>query len=228
MFDIRKMNDTASRVCKPRAAGAIDGVRIEPLQLLAARTVVGAKAKEAVVADQVDRNILAREQPLAAGEDRFEHGRRVGDRIADRGQDLTRRPLLIECFLRLVEQAHVLERDRRLVAESAQECDLPLGERPHFLPAQQDHAERMPLAIERSRDHRAMTEALCDFVAGRELAAVREHVAHLDCLSVEERAAGNRITPDRKTFDVRHRVRIRSPRGQVAKHIALGQVHRSG
>ena len=94
---------------------------------------------------------LAGEQPLAAREDRVEHRRRVRDRAADRRQHLAGRALLVERLLGLLEQPHVLERDRRLVAEGLQQRDLPLGERPHFLPAQQDRAERLPFAEQRPR-----------------------------------------------------------------------------
>ena len=63
-------------------------------------------------------------QALAALRDRVEHGLRIGDRVADRGEDFARGPLLVERFLGLVEQADVLERDRRLIAEGLQQVQL--------------------------------------------------------------------------------------------------------
>ncbi len=60
---------------------------------------------------------LAAEQLLAALHDGVEYRLRVGDRSADHAQHLRRRRLLLERFLRLVEEAHVLERDHRLFGE---------------------------------------------------------------------------------------------------------------
>ena len=56
--------------------------------------------------------------------DRVEHRLHVGRRAADDAQDLGRRGLLLERLLGLVEQAHVLDRDHRLVGEGLQQRDL--------------------------------------------------------------------------------------------------------
>ena len=73
--------------------------------------------------------------------------------------------LLLERFLRLVEQAHVLDRDHRLIGKGPQEADFLIAEWAHFLAAQQDRPERLALAKERRDDHGAMAEALGDIVA---------------------------------------------------------------
>ena len=54
-------------------------------------------------------------------QDYVEHRFGIGDRAADRGEDFARGALLIERLLGFVEQADVLERDRRLVAEGPQQ-----------------------------------------------------------------------------------------------------------
>ena len=75
----------------------------------------------------------------------------------------------------------VLERDRGLVAEGLQQRDFLVGERPHFLPAQQDRAERLSLAIERHRRPRVRwPNCACELVAQRVFGALGQHVAHLD------------------------------------------------
>ena len=67
--------------------------------------------------------------------------------------------LLLERFLRLVEEAHVLDRDHRLVAEGLQQCNFPLAERPYLPAPQQDRSECMPLAEERHHGDSTMAEA---------------------------------------------------------------------
>ena len=69
------------------------------------------------------------EQMLAAVEDLLEHRLRVGHRVADDLQHLGRGGLLLQRFLRLVEQPRVLDRDHRLVGEGLRQRDLPVGER---------------------------------------------------------------------------------------------------
>ena len=53
--------------------------------------------------------------------DLLEHRRGVGHRAADHAQHLGRRGLLLERLLGLVEQAHVLDRDHRLVGEGLEQ-----------------------------------------------------------------------------------------------------------
>ena len=66
-------------------------------------------------------------QPQRALGDRVEHRLHVGRRARDHAQDLADRRLLLERFLGLVEQAHVFDRDRRLVGEGLQQRDLLVG-----------------------------------------------------------------------------------------------------
>src|SRR5215471_13438519 len=73
--------------------------------------------------------------------DGIEHGLDVHLRLADGPQDLAGRRLLLQGLgevavaeLQLLEQAHVLEGDDRLVGECLQEGDLLIGEGP-WLPA---------------------------------------------------------------------------------------------
>ena len=74
-----------------------------------------------VVADRVDADFLAAEEPLARVEDGLEHWRRVRDRLADRAQHLRRGLLLLQRLLRLVEEPRVLDRDDRLIGEGAEQ-----------------------------------------------------------------------------------------------------------
>ena len=61
-----------------------------------------------------------------------------------RGLLLQRFGELIGALLQLVEQPRVLDRDHRLVGKGRDQVDLLLGERPHVLPLDDDHADRRP------------------------------------------------------------------------------------
>src|SRR5262245_20473503 len=67
------------------------------------------------------------EETQGAVGDRVEYRLDVGRRLADNAQDLTRRRLLFQRLLRLVEQPNVLNGDNRLVGEGLEERDLVVG-----------------------------------------------------------------------------------------------------
>src|SRR5215469_16691419 len=81
-----------------------------------------------------DSAVAARELDRTA-DDRLEHGLQVEGR-ADRLADLAQRPELADrarelarASLQLLEEAHVLDGDRRLVGERRDKPDLSVGER---------------------------------------------------------------------------------------------------
>ena len=226
-FDIGIDNDPAFEDCYARRSVACERLRKELSELVEAGPAA-ADIEQAIIADERNANRFAREQPLAALQNRIEHRLRIGDRAADRGEHLARRPLLVERLLRFVEQANVFQRDRRLVAERAQERDFALRERPYLLPAEQDYAERMTLPEERRRDDGAMTPAARDLEARRKLALFRQHVSYVDRLAVEQRAARDRIAADRQSVDVRNRIGGRALRCEMSQRSAIGEIHRRG
>ena len=59
--------------------------------------------------------------------------------------------------LHAFKQAHVLDRDRRLVGKSCDQFDLLVGEWPHFRARQDQHADWDALAQHRDAKHRAVT-----------------------------------------------------------------------
>ena len=81
------------------------------------------------VAKQRPRKI-AFEDPHGGQNDPSEHRPRVGRRLADDPQDFGGRCLPLQRLLSLVEEARVLDCDRRLVGEALQERDLFLREGP--------------------------------------------------------------------------------------------------
>ena len=95
------------------------------------------------------------------GDDGVQHGLQVErgvDRLADlaeRAQLLDRLRKFARARLHLVEQPHVLDRDHCLVGEGCDQLDLLVGERPHLVRAQDQHADRAPLAQQRHAEHGA-------------------------------------------------------------------------
>src|SRR5690348_13753609 len=215
MLDIGNVQNAASKNRRSAARLVIDGHRKYLLEFIASRSLIRGEMKAIILADEVDHHGLAREQPLAAFEDLVENRLRVGDRAADCRQHFTRRALLVERFLRLVEEADVLQRDRRLVAERLQQRALALVERTHFAPTEQDRAERLSLAHKRNDEDGAVIELAGQRLTQRILPAFGEHVLDLDRAAIEERSAGDRRAVDRKRIDVVDRVRRRTARGEM-------------
>ena len=125
------------------AAAAVERPRLEEADALRRRRVGGeGDVLDHVAARHRQVHRLAAEQAPAALDDRVEHRLRVGDRAADDAQDLGGRGLPLERLLGLVEQAHVLDRDHRLVGEGLEQLDLVLRERSGLAPGDADHADR--------------------------------------------------------------------------------------
>ena len=95
--------------------------------------------RQVVVGDQM--NELAIETEDGAEERTAEHNRVAGDRVEDLldarlgliddAQDLARRRLLLQCLLRIFEQAHVLDCDHGLIGKGMQQLDLLSRKRAH-------------------------------------------------------------------------------------------------
>ena len=100
-------------------AGSLDAARRQaPRIATAVRQLLGRRRRATTDAAGRRRTAARSDQDL------LEHRLRVGHRAADHAQHFGRRGLLLERLLRLVEQAHVLDRDHRLVGEGLQQGDL--------------------------------------------------------------------------------------------------------
>src|SRR5262249_23609093 len=151
-----EMQDTAP---KDRQAGRrplVDRGRKRLRELFGIGAVVRTDPDLAVLTHEIDRGVLAREEPLAALEDLVEDRFRIGDGTADRRQNLSGRALLLQRFVCLVEQANVLERNRRLIAEGLKQRNLALAEGPDLLAQQQDRPDRLTFPIQRGDQDRTM------------------------------------------------------------------------
>ena len=87
--------------------------------------------------------------------DRVQHRLHVGGRTRDDTQDLANRRLLLESSLGLVEQPHILDRDRCLIGERLDKCDLLVGERLRFGAPKRNRADGALLAHQRHSQQRA-------------------------------------------------------------------------
>ena len=87
--------------------------------------------------------------------DRVEHRLNVRGRPGDRAEDLGGGSLSLERLLGLIEQAHILDRDHRLVREALDERDLLPAERASVGAPQRDHADRALALEEWDRQQRA-------------------------------------------------------------------------
>ncbi|HTJ28301.1 MAG TPA: hypothetical protein VMA36_19240, partial [Candidatus Limnocylindria bacterium] len=147
-------------------------------------------------------------------DDRVEDRLDVGGRARDDLEDLRRGGLLFERFLRLVEQARVVDRDHRLVGEGLHERDLGDGERLDLAPQQSDHADRHPFADHRHVEHGAKAVARLQLADVRILARdQRDDVFDVHDAAFEERPAGDRGATHRQLVDLLARTA-----GRVARH----------
>ena len=84
-------------------------------------------------------------QPCGVLDQRVEHRLELEGGAADRLQHLGGGGLLLQRFLRLVEQPRVLDRDHRLIGEGAQQAELLVVEAHVRLARDGDHAHALPL-----------------------------------------------------------------------------------
>ena len=117
--------------------------------------------RQAVARGQVHQRAVVvehRRQPRlaqidGAAQDGIEHRLHVGLRPRHHAQDLRSRGLPLERLLRLVEQPHVLDRNRRLVGKRRQQHFVDRRHRPRLPPRDDDCAEDPALAHQRNAQH---------------------------------------------------------------------------
>jgi hypothetical protein len=139
-------------------------------------------------------------EPRRVLDQNLEHRIQVERRAADRLQHLARRRLPLERFLRLVEEAHVLDRDRCLVGESLKQPDLVVRKGADFVPVDSDHPENLSRS-----DHRygQYSPDRIDFMCGPIGFRVGSDVVNVQRAGFEHRAPGNSGAPgsDRVLFE---------------------------
>src|SRR5216110_385617 len=106
------------------------------------------RAQELAVEKDHSRVVGSAEPQRALG-DRVEYRLLVGGRARDRAEDRRDRGLSIERCLRLVEQADVLDGQRRLFRECLDETSLSRRERADLGTSEVDRSDRLSLTKKR-------------------------------------------------------------------------------
>jgi hypothetical protein len=131
--------------------------------------------------------------------------------VAHAGKELR---LVLACLLELpalvldlVEQAHVLDRDRRLVGEGLHKLDLLVGERAHLQARQRQEADRDALAQHRHSE--GSTKAAQSLRLDEGEVRVGLHVGNVDSPAFEQHPSVDRATfqLDRQIPDQSHEFR---------------------
>jgi len=163
-------------------------------------------------------------QAHGAAYDGIEDRLHIGRRARDHPENLARRRLLLERLgqlriagLQLLEQAHVLDGNYRLVGEGLQQSDLRLAERLRFQPPDGDRADR--LAAEQHR-HGQRAPVLDAERYGPVVVGVFEHIRYVDHRPIEDRPAGRGRPARAKGEQLFHRLHPFGPDVLIG-----GQVH---
>src|SRR5262245_13553095 len=103
---------------------------------------------------------------------------------------------MIECFVDLVEQPHVLDRDHRLVGECRDQFYMLVVERPHRVLAQQKNTNRLSFAQKRDPEMGAKTTQSLNFA--QVVFGVIQNVGDLKNLTLQQDSPGNTPSSRRK------------------------------
>src|SRR5262245_4362834 len=135
-----------------------------------------------------------------------EHGSADGLEHLGRGSLLPQRfAQLLRARLHLVEQAHVLDRDQRLVGESGDELDLPVRERLDVIALETDDGDHYAVAQQRNPEHGALPADLLGLqhvVLGISQAIRQVNRFSLNRSSADQRAASRSYRMLKEVFDI--------------------------
>src|SRR5262249_52422877 len=162
-LDVGVVYDSAAHDGGPGAGLRCQWHRKVALQFLTAAAVVCREMNRTVIAHNVDPDIQAGEQPLAAPKNDLEHRLGVRYRAADYTQHLGSRLLLVEGLLDLIEQPHILDRDHRLVAKGCRKFDLSARERRHCGTRQREDTDGHSFSQQRNSQQRAKSGNFLSF-----------------------------------------------------------------
>ena len=140
---------------------------------------------DGVVLAQRDLRIESATEPPRRRRHRDEHRLHVGRRLRDHAEDVGGRRLLLQRLgkilvarLQLLEQAHVLDGDDRLVGKAGDQLDLPLRERTDTEPVEGEDSDQASLSDHGNRQQRAEAESLPEIPPL--VLRVREDVGDMD------------------------------------------------
>ena len=194
------------------------------------RAVAGNPVHELAIEPEHLRRQAFAERPRVAG-DGLEDRLHVVWRFADDAQNLGRRGLLLQRFLRFVEQPRVLDRDHGLVGEGLREGDLLVVEVAGGLAQDRQRAERLAVLQQRNEEAGAVAERDREVGHPRELLGPLDRVGDGDDSPLEDARSGAAAAVERPRLEEADALRgrpsaakatssIMSPRG-IARCTAL-------
>ena len=129
-----------------------------------------------------------------------EDGPEIERGAADRLEHVRDRGLLLECFLGLVEETHVLDGDDRLGGEGLEKLDLLQGERLDLHPADGDTTDRDAVTKQRHREGCPVAPAALEIDADRIVGGIelRSGIANVNRPSVDDAAANQGLAAERQ------------------------------
>ena len=156
---------------------------------------------DCVATDECHAHFCVAEQLASRLCDRIEYRLRIGRRLADDLENFGGRGLALERFLRLVEQARVLDRYHGLVGEGLEQRGLLIGKGPGLGAWKLDRADRDAVAHQRDAQHGADADPAEDGKGGREFFRVRLDVLDVNRSRLQDRPAGDGLAAERSPVD---------------------------
>src|SRR5262249_1779628 len=191
------------------------------------RVVLGNKAKR-IVFIEIHRSEFGLTNPHRVPQHALEYRLQLARRAADDLQNLRSRSLLLKRFgklararLHLIEQAHVFDRDHRLVGEGGDKADLLLGEWPHRLGLQDNDPDWSSFAQQWQPQPRASAADFRSFLQG--VFRIGQNIGDLDDASFLQDTTEDRSSPgwDWMLFHERLEFGRKTVKGNLPEGIAI-------
>ena len=125
----------------------------------------------------------------------IQHRLNISRRTGDDAENLTRRCLLLQCFLEFLEQPHVLDGDDRLVGEGFEKPNLLFSERFHFCTPDENRSDGNTFSEKWCAEHGAAPiTGGTRFREWKFLVQVCLYIVNMDEPSVDHGSTGDRMT----------------------------------
>src|SRR5262249_16358044 len=150
---------------------------------------------------------------------RIEHRLQVKSGAADNLEHVGGRGLLLQRLAQLVEQARVLDRDRRLISEGLEQRDLLVGKRINFGTAKLNCSDRQPLAKQWNTGRRPVPQPFRERASFGIFLRLSLEVDYVDRTTLENCPASAIPTRAQETYT--NLLRNRSPGGDRTEFLPV-------
>ena len=152
-------DDRGSFFDEPTLSSRLSRQQLEPCFVGESARARGARDVAADLAVRAKDGCVIRMAELdGVLDDRPEHAGKVFRRLAHRFEDLADRDLALERLASLGGESRIVDRDRGLVSECANQRDLAVAERAHVRPDERQHSNHARAAKERNSEDGAVAE----------------------------------------------------------------------